>query len=108
MRKKAKSWDLYEKELLRAGRISKEEMAVEKMKMDFAKMLYDCRIRKHLTQTQLASKLGVQQQSIAKIESGEENLSLETIGRLLIVLKSGLRVSLQNLRSGNTLLKRAA
>ena len=92
--KKAKFWDDYEKELLAKGKISEEEMMVEKLKMDFARLLYNCRNHRKLTQKELAYKMGVQQQNIAKIESGEENLTLETIGKLLLALRSVLRVNL--------------
>ena len=36
--KKAKSWDDYEKELFAKGKISEEEIMVEKLKMDFDKL----------------------------------------------------------------------
>ena len=92
--KKGRSWRDYEKELLAKGKISEEEMMVEKLKMDFAKLLYNCRSHRKLTQKELAHKMGVQQQHIARIESGEENLTLETIGKLLLALRSVLRVDL--------------
>ena len=91
--KKAKSWDDYEKELFAKGKITKEEMMVEKLKMDFARLIYNCRNHRKLTQNELAHKMGVQQQYVAKIESGEENLSLETIGKLLLALRSVLKVN---------------
>ncbi len=90
--KRSKSWDEYEKELLAKGKITEEEMMVEKMKIGFAKLLINCRIHRKLTQRELAHKMGMKQQNIAKIESGEENLTLETIGRLLLALQSVLRV----------------
>ena len=39
--KKAKSWDDYEKELFAKGTITEEEMVVEKLKMEFVKLLYN-------------------------------------------------------------------
>ncbi len=92
--KKAKSWDDYEKELFAKGKITEEEMLIEKLKMDFAKIIYNCRSHRKLSQSKLAHMMGVQQQNIAKIESGEENLTLETIGKLLLALRSVLRVDL--------------
>ena len=92
--KKTKTWDDYEKELFVKRKITEDEIWVQKLKMDFAKLLYDCRNRRKLTQKALAQKMGVKQQSIAKIESGEENLTLETIGKLLLALRSVLRVDL--------------
>ena len=96
--KKNKLWNDYESGLLKRGAISEEEMMIEKMKMDFAKLIYACRTHRHLTQKQLAEKMNVQQQHIAKIESGEENLSLETIGKLLVALKSVLHVEVEQKR----------
>ena len=93
--KKRLTWDDYEAELLRKGKITEEGVMIEKMKMDFAKLIYECRMQRHLTQKQLAEKMNVQQQHIAKIESGEENLSLETIGKLLVALRSVLHVGVE-------------
>lgn len=93
--RKRLTWDDYEAELLRKGKITEEGIMIEKMKMDFAKLIYACRTRRGLTQKQLAGKMNVQQQHIAKIESGEENLSLETIGKLLLALKSVLCVGVE-------------
>ena len=92
--KKANFWDDYEKELLAKGKITEEEIMIEKLKMDFARLLYNCRNHRKLTQKGLARKMDVRQQYIAKIESGEENLTLETIGKLLLALKSVLKVDL--------------
>lgn len=107
MNKKLKLWDDYEKELFQKGKISEEEIKIEKMKMDFAKLLYDCRIRRRMTQKDLADRMQVKQQYIAKIESGEENLSLETIGKLLWALKSGLHVGIFNHRKSSEIFKYA-
>ncbi len=106
--KKTKSWNDYESELLKKGKVSEEEIMIEKMKMDFAKLIYECRTHRRLTQKQLAEKMNVQQQHIAKIESGEENLSLETIGKFLVALKSVLHIDVQKKRKLTGILKIAA
>ncbi len=106
--KKAKSWNSYEAKLLSKGKVFEEEIMIEKMKMDFAKLIYECRVQRRLTQKQLAEKMNVQQQYIAKIESGEENLSLETIGKLLVALKSVLLVGVQRKQKLTQILKLAA
>ena len=108
MRKKVRTWDEYEKELFKEGRISEEKIMIERMKMHFAKLLYDCRMKRNLTQRELADKVHVQQQYIAKIESGEENLTLETIGKLLVALQSVLRVEIDPSRNPYKILKDAA
>lgn len=47
------------------------------------------RVKHHLTQTQLAEKLGVRQPQVSRLEMGEHNPSLELLQRLARVL--GLR-----------------
>lgn len=47
------------------------------------------RAKHHLTQTQLAEKLGVRQPQVARLESGEHNPSIEMLQRLARTL--GLR-----------------
>ncbi len=54
--KKSKSWDEYEKELFAKGKITEDEMMVEKMKLGFAQLLIKCRIHRKLTQRELAHK----------------------------------------------------
>ena len=108
MNKKGKSWDAYERQLFKKGKISEEELMIEKMKMDFAKLIYDLRVSRNLTQKQLAQKMDVQQQHIAKIESGEENLSLETIGKLLVALKGVLSVEITPKKKITGIFERAA
>ena len=44
------------------------------------------RVKHHLTQTQLAQKLGVRQPQVARLEIGEHNPSLEMLQRLARVL----------------------
>jgi len=48
------------------------------------------RVKHHLTQTQLAEKLGVRQPQVARLEMGEHTPSLEMLRRLARVL--GLRL----------------
>lgn len=55
-------------------------------KSSFALTLAEVRKRLNFTQIQLASKLGVSQSYIAKLESGEANPTLDRIGSLLAVL----------------------
>ena len=50
----------------------------------FTMQLLDARLKAHLTQTELAARLGMQQPAIARIESGHGNPSLRT---LLVIAK---------------------
>ncbi len=55
-------------------------------KSSFAITLAEARRRLNLTQKQLATRLGVSQSYVAKLEGGEANPTLERIGSLLSVL----------------------
>jgi DNA-binding XRE family transcriptional regulator len=59
----------------------------------FLSELHAARLRKHLTQAQLAEKLGVPQSALARIESGKVSPTLKTLARLAEALDS--QVSLQ-------------
>ncbi len=55
-------------------------------KSNFAITLAEARRQLNLTQQQLAARLGVSQAYIAKLEGGEANPTLGTIGSLLAIL----------------------
>lgn len=62
-------------------------------KADFAVTFARVRKQAHLTQKEMAEKLGVSQPYIAKIEGGEANPTLSTIGMLLAIM--GLKLVTQ-------------
>lgn len=107
-KRKRLTWDEVEAELFRKGKITEEGLMIAEMKMKFSKLIYDYRIKNKLTQKQLAEKIKVRQQYIAKIEDGEENLSLETIGKLLIALKLVMHVEIREKRKLTGIFKIAA
>ncbi len=59
-------------------------------KSNFAITLAEARRQLNLTQQQLATKLGVSQSYIAKLEGGEANPTLDTIGSLLAIMELSL------------------
>jgi len=58
----------------------------EDAKIDFAITLTQARRSLNLTQRSLADKLGISQPYVAKLEGGEANPTLGTIGRLLATI----------------------
>jgi DNA-binding XRE family transcriptional regulator len=66
---------------------------IERVKLKFAHLLAYAREGMHLTQKQLADKIGVKQQLISRIESGSENLTLETLTKILTSLKLALKIA---------------
>lgn len=63
----------------------------EAAKTDFALTLAQARLRYGVTQTDLASRLGTTQSYIAKLERGDANPTIGTIGKILAVM--GLRLA---------------
>ena len=48
----------------------------------FSNNLYDIRIERNITQSQMAKDLGISRQAISKIENGERNPSLDMAYRI--------------------------
>ena len=53
-------------------------------------MIRDARKQRHLTQTELALRLGTSQSAVTRLESGNQNVSLEMINRVAAALESPL------------------
>ena len=83
-----RKWDDFKKEL----NIPKEELLLAKVKLELSELIYDLRRSKKMSQKQLGDAIGVSQPYIAKIEDGEENLTIETIVKLLSALKIRLQL----------------
>jgi DNA-binding XRE family transcriptional regulator len=72
----------------------KKAYEVEVAKVALAQKIAELREEKHLNQVELAKKLGVSQQFISQIETGQEsNLTLDTLLRLATTLGRGIRIS---------------
>ena len=57
----------------------------------------ELRKKKHLTQSQLAEKLGMEKGQISKIENGKFNLTLTTINRIATALGARVNFDLQSI-----------
>ena len=71
-------------------------------KSEFAIALCRARARVGITQKELADKLGLSQAYIAKLEGGEANPTLGTIGTMLAVLGLSLKMDTEPLLSYET------
>lgn len=60
------------------------------------------RLRRNLTQQQLADLTGTGQKTISRIENGNEGATLETVFRLLAVLQLQIRFSPRDLGVGKS------
>ena len=82
----------------RKGIIFTEEAIVEKPHNPFCKEIADkikvVRKQRGLTQSELAKKLKISQQIISRIESGKENVSLQTLKKITDGLDAQLRIEI--------------
>lgn len=90
--KRAKIWREIESKIIKGDPKREARIQLEETKLDLAQLIYDYREEMGLTQAQLASKMGLKQQYIAKIESGEANMTIETLVRFLSNLKIVLKI----------------
>jgi DNA-binding XRE family transcriptional regulator len=71
---------------------------IERAKVAIAQRIAELRDEKHLCQADLAKRLGVSQQFISQLETGEgKNLTLETMFKLARSLGRGLTISFPKL-----------
>ena len=72
--------------------LPEEALLFARVKLELSELIYDLRRSHKMSQKELGDAIGVSQPYIAKIEDGEENLTLETIVKLLAALKTCLRL----------------
>ena len=75
----------------------RELYELEEEKMEIVKKIVGYRIKHHLTQTQLARKVGVSQQQISKIEECEFS-NLATVQKVLLAIGYHLAVTVVPIR----------
>ncbi|HLF18196.1 MAG TPA: helix-turn-helix domain-containing protein [Candidatus Omnitrophota bacterium] len=85
--------DGYFKELMKNKKY-RHYYEIERAKVALAQRIAEMREEKHLNQKELAAKMGVSQQFISQIETGEgKNLTLDTLIRLATSLGHKVRIS---------------
>lgn len=65
-------------------------MTIDEYKAKIGTLIQENRLKKRLTQTDLAQKLGTSQSAINRIEKGGQNISLEMLARISDVLESDI------------------
>jgi len=94
MRKvRLENFDTYLQEELKDKKF-KKAYEIECAKVALAQKIAELREDNHLNQSELAKKLGVSQQFVSLIETGEQkNLTLDTLLRLAASLGRGVKIS---------------
>lgn len=90
-------YELVHQKLREEGIAIREERSetIPAARMKLANEIKNIRLSSGLTQKGIAQKLGVIQQYISKIETGHENLSVDTLQRLADILGKGLFIQLR-------------
>ena len=80
--------------------------AIECAKVAMAQKIAELRESQHLKQGELAKKMGVTQQFISQIETGNaKNLSIDTLVRFASTLGRGVRISFPKISGDKPLLQ---
>lgn len=87
-----KNWAELRKELL-ANKEVKKEYEKLKPQYELIAQLIEARVKKGMTQKDLAKKMGTRQSAIARLESGNSNPSLAFLGK--IAKATGHKLSIQ-------------
>jgi len=60
--------------------------------LEVAYMILQFRKRKNLSQLELAKKIGTSQSNVARMESGEQNFTINTLQKISSVFKRNLKI----------------
>ena len=86
-----KNWKTFEKELLKNPKVRKE---YERLQPEYAVIsaMIQARIKKGLTQKELANKMGTKQSVISRLESGTGNPSVAFLKKFADALDINLQI----------------
>ena len=84
-------WGDYLKEQLKDP-VFKKHYDYYGKQLEIAYQILQLRKKKHISQTQLAKKMGTKQSNIARMESGQQNFSVDTLQKLAAALGSELKI----------------
>ena len=88
------NWETFKKELLKDKEVAREYERL-KPKYMLISQIIGARIKKGLTQAELAKKVGTKQSAIARVESGNANPSVSFLEKLAKALGSKLIIQIQ-------------
>ena len=89
-----KNWKVFKAELLRDKKVAAEYKRLEP-RYKLISQLIEARVRKGLTQAELARKIGTKQSAIARLESGSANPSVSFLERMASATGSELIIQIK-------------
>lgn len=72
-----------------------QKVSIPRERIKLAHQIRDIRLKSRYSQKDIAKKLGVIQQYISKVESGQENVTIDTLKRIAEVLDKRLIIKLK-------------
>ncbi|MBU0619755.1 MAG: helix-turn-helix transcriptional regulator [Patescibacteria group bacterium] len=73
----------------------KRGFELEKKKLEISLAIIELRKQKRISQAKLADKIGLKQSAIGRIETGEQNLTIETLQKIASAFNKKLVVNFQ-------------
>jgi len=89
-----KNWKIFKKELLKNRQVKKEYKKLEPRYLLISQLI-EARIKKGLTQKQLAKKIGTKQSAIARLESGEANPTIALLEKIVAAMGYKLTIKVR-------------
>lgn len=89
-----RTWKNFKKELLQDRKIAREYENL-KPRYQLISQLIEARIKKGMTQKELASKIGTKQSAIARLESGASNPSIAFLEKVTSALGTKLIIQIR-------------
>jgi DNA-binding XRE family transcriptional regulator len=93
LKKEAEYFDRSVSKALKNKKI-REAYESEGLRQTIALQIHEVRVKKHITQKQLAKRLSVPQQEISRIENGGQNITTDLLGKLVTGLHAKVKVQI--------------
>ncbi len=89
-----KTWKNFKKELLQDKKITREYENL-RPRYQLVSQLIEARVKKGITQKELANRIGTKQSAIARLESGVSNPSIAFLEKVTSALGSKLMIQIK-------------
>jgi len=89
-----KNWKVFKRELLKNKEVAKEYKRLEP-RYRLISQLIEARVKKGMTQSELARKIGTKQSAIARLESGRANPSVSFLEKMASATGSELIIQIR-------------
>ncbi len=89
-----KTWKNFKKELLQDKKVTREYENLEP-RYQLVSQLIEARVKKGITQKELANRIGTKQSAIARLESGVSNPSIAFLEKVTSALGSKLMIQIK-------------